>query len=255
MWHQHHQDEHHLQRRQEPACHFQSHGRQKGLGVLLMQGRYLPVHGVKLPPVPLHERPRPLLDERHAAQHVHHAHRQSLLIPHQEEPDAQPAEHGRGSQHQSHPDGHGLREQVQHDADGPEAEMGEDVGHHVKNHRRRRPLGSYPRRELHDAVRLAAHQPAGSGVVEREPRHGNLVEPPKAHLPHGAPRRPCVTVRRLLRRVSRLTAADDQVPRRGVEHIQHRPQGYDGKEPIARMGEPVPHFGEIELGDHDDEND
>lgn len=60
--------------------------------------------------------------------------------------------------------------------------MAEYVGHGIKYDRRRGTLCAYLRRQGHHAVRLAAHESAGRGVVEGKARNGNLVEPPEVDL-------------------------------------------------------------------------
>ena len=71
---------------------------------------------------------------------------------------------------------------IANDGEQPEPEVAEDVGHDIKNDRRRSPLGANDGREGHDAVGFAAHQPAGCGVVEGESRYRDFIKPPEFHF-------------------------------------------------------------------------
>ena len=57
-----------------------------------------------------------------------------------------------------------------------------DVGHDIEDDTRRGALSANLGRERHDAIGLAAHQSARSGVVEGKGRNGDLIEPPETHL-------------------------------------------------------------------------
>ena len=130
-----------------------------------MQGRYLFVDGVKLFAVFLDERTGPFLDQRNVAQHVHDAIGEPLAVSGDEKPDAQQAEQGHRGQQHSQQGCDRLGEKEDKDAQEPEPEMAENVGHGIQDNRRRRPFRAYLGRQFHDAVRLAAHQSARGGIV------------------------------------------------------------------------------------------
>ena len=148
-----------------------------------MQGGNLTVDGGQLLRMSVEEALRLLLDEREMAENTHPADGDAALIAFQEEPDGQQAEGGDTGQEHAHRNVHGLGEQVEHAGQQPEPEMGEDVCHDIEQDARRSPLRADVGRERHDAVWLAAHQPARRGIVEGEAAHRDLVKPQEGELP------------------------------------------------------------------------
>ena len=186
-----------------------------------------------------HEGLSPPLHIRNMAQHVHGPHGQPLSIARHEEPDAEHTEGKGGKEQHAQKEIDGFEHDEKHARQQPEPKVAEDVGHHKENDRRRSAFGSNLRRERHDAVRLAAHQSAGRGIVECKGRHRNLIEPEEIGS---------------TLQVS-PSLSDNHPPRSGVEEIEHRPQGHDGKKPIAGMGQATPHLGKVELRHHDRQHD
>lgn len=228
------QDEHYLERRTEAARKFEQNGCDKRLGVLVVQRGYLAVYGVKLLLVLFDEPPRPLLQAGNVAHDVHQPHGHSLAVAFQEEPHAERAEHSSRRKQHANEEVKALGKQVNKYGKKPEYEMTEDMGHGVKDDRRRGALGANLGRQRHYAVRLAAHKAARGCVIEGEARHGYLVKPRKTDTG-----------------LATVAAPYDNVPRGRVEQIQQPPQANNGEKPIAGARKPVPHLAVIKLGEHD----
>ena len=103
--------------------------------------------------------------------------------------------------------------------------------HGIEDDRRRRTLGTNLRCQLHNPVRLTAHQASRCGIVECKSRDGDFVQPPELH--------------------SRLASGIYyEIPGRGVEDIQECPQRKNGQKPVSCMAQALPHLLEVKLRDH-----
>ena len=233
VW-KHEQDEHYLECRTEAARKLEQNGGNECLGVLVVQRGYLAVYGVKLLLVLFDEPTRPLLQAGNVAHDVHQPNCHAFTIALQEKPHAKRAENSCRRKQHADKEVDTLGKQVNQDGKKPENEMAEDMGHGIKDDRRRGALGANLRRQRHYAVRLAAHKAAGGCVIEGEARHGNLVKPEEADTSLAA-----------------VSAPYDNVPRGRVEQIQQPPQANNGEKPIAGARKPVPHLAVIKLGEHD----
>ena len=236
-WHEEQQDEHDLECRCEAAGQFEENGCEERVGILVVEGGYLPVDVVELLAMFLDEGFCPFLDKGQVAQYLHQAHGESLFVAFEKEPDGGDAEGGDGREHDGHEGAGVLGEHEEHGGDEPEPEVAEDVGHDIEDDRRRCPFGPYLGRELHDAVGLAAHESARGGVVEGKARDRDFIEPLERE-----------------RFCGRL-ALDDDVPGGGIEDVEHGPEGEHSEKPVAGMAQPAPHLCEVELGEHHDEYD
>ena len=234
--HEDQQNEEDLQSRTDAARELQEHGTDEVARLLLVQGCDLPVDGVECSPP---------LDHGQMTQEVHHSVGQALLVSYHKEPDTENAEADDGQHKHRIEYGEGMDKKKDDGREQPKPEVAEDMGHGIEDHRRRSTLCANLRCQLHDTVRLTAHQSARRGIVECKARHRDLVEPQKGDALH-----------RLA--VGRRLAAyplDDQIPRGSVEHIEKHPQRYDGEKPVARMFQSRPHLRKVKLGDHDDQYD
>ena len=74
---------------------------------------------------------------------------------------------------------YGIETDIQQDGSQPETKVGEDVHHHVENHRRGSPFDSDKGFQLHNPIRLASHEPDGCHIIERKACYGKFIKPGK----------------------------------------------------------------------------
>ena len=157
------------------AGEFRCHGADECLGVLFVKRGNLDVDVVEFLAMLFHESCRPSSYKWHMAEDVHHTDGQAFLVAGHEKPDAERAERGDGGEHHSDGDAHLLCGHIEHDGKQPEPEVAEDVSHGKEDDGGRCLFCSHLGFQCHDAVGLSAHQPAGSGIVERKARDGDFV--------------------------------------------------------------------------------
>ena len=156
-----------------------------------------------------------------------------------EEVDAQQTECAYQHQHDAHRNAYRIHCHEEEYRQEPEPEMREDVHHHIEDNRRGGLAHSRIRLQLHDAVRLAAHQSTGRSIVECKPAHGQFV-----HAPEGKPLHLALVI-------------DDEIPRDRVHHIHHQPQGEYQRKVDARLLQIAPDVGIVHIHrtEHDDDGD
>ena len=214
-----------------------------------MERSYLLVYGIELRTVVLDERLGPSPDKRDVPQELHKSIGHTLAVSGHKKPDTQNTE-GTG-QGRQRPQGrtHVMGDEKEHQREQPKPEMTEDMGHGVEDNRRGGPLGAYPRRQLHNAVRLPAHQSARRGIVECKSRYRDLIQPRQGD-------KTAYVYLRLVDVAGRPPTDTFyyKVPGRSVEDIQADPQKDNSKKPVARMLQALPDLSEVEPRYHQGEN-
>ncbi len=163
----------------------------------------------------------------------HHA----PLIATHEEIDQQ-EQHGRGDRKQyAGEKRNAIHCYVENNGGQPKTDVRKDVHHHVKDDTGRGTRRTKRRRQLHDAVRFAAHQSERRGVVERKARHREFQYPDIAD------------------RGRTFAIADETIPRRGIESINHHPNPNDTHQPITGTTQGCPQLPEIDIEREEHHND
>ena len=127
---------------------------------------------------------RPAFQTRNMTDESDELDHHSLLIASDEEIDACSTKAGHQKEHNAHPyiDGENAKRnqyEIDHNARGPEPEVGKDVHHGEEEYTRGGSLGADVGLQLHDFVGFTSHQSCWCRVVKRKACDGEFEDSPE----------------------------------------------------------------------------